>query len=158
MADDPPTLDRSSLSVPNHNKSQTVRAKRTSTTSRSKIVTRPRTLSPFFDSSASCLVLISGLFAAQLGQKTSLPRPQTLIMNFHLREARMVHPTRIALTCRNTPRQESQDQVVNTAGSHSLAAAQCYHRRTCLGLSLLLRDSRGGLPSVSGFTTGTIAV
>ncbi|KAF8507142.1 hypothetical protein F5888DRAFT_73964 [Russula emetica] len=39
MADDPPTLTRSSVS--NQNKSQTVRAKRISATSRSKIVTRP---------------------------------------------------------------------------------------------------------------------
>jgi hypothetical protein len=111
-----------------------------------------------FDSSVSCLVLTSRCFAAQLGQKMNLPRPQTLIMNFHLRGARMAHPTHIALTCRNTPRQESQDQVGNTAGSHSLAAAQCYHRRKCLGLNLLLHDSRGGLPSVLGFTTGTTAV
>lgn len=41
MADDPSTLARSCLSVSNYNKSQTVRAKRTSATSRSKIVTRP---------------------------------------------------------------------------------------------------------------------
>jgi hypothetical protein len=108
-----------------------------------------------FDSSVSCLVLTSRCFAAQLGQKMNLPRPQTLIMNLHLREARMAHPMRIALTRRKTPR---QDQVANIAGSHSLVAAQCFHRRKCLGLSLLLHDSRGGPPSVLGFTIGTIAV
>ena len=104
MADGPPTLACSSLSVPNHNKSQTVRAKQISVTSRSKIVTRPRTL--------LCILLIPSsrahfrffFLAAQLGRKMSLPRPQTLIMNPHLREARMAHPTRIALTCRKTPR------------------------------------------------------
>ena len=62
------------------------------------------------------------------------PRPQTLIVNLHHLEARMAHPTHIPLTCRNTPR---QDQAVNTAGSHSLVAAQCYHRRMLSGLSLL---------------------
>jgi hypothetical protein len=154
MADDRPTLASSYLSVSNHNnKSQAVRAQRISATSRSKIVTRPRTL--------SFLWLIPPtradfrLVAAQLGRKMSLPRPQTLIMNFHLREARMAHLTHIALTCHNTPR---QDQAANTAGSRSLVAAQCYHRQKCLGLSLLLHDWRGGLQSVLGFTTGTIAV
>ncbi len=147
MVDDPPT--RSAVS--NHNKSQTARAKRVSSTTRSKVVTRPRMLSllvPLPRANLSCL-------AAQPGRKTSLPRPQALIMNLHPREARMAHPMHIVLTRRKIL---PQDQAANTAGFRSLVDAQCYRRRTCSGPSLLLLDTREGLPSsVLVFPTGTIA-
>jgi hypothetical protein len=147
MVDDPPS--RSAVSY--HNKSQTVRVQRVSATTRSKIVTRPRMLSllvSLLRANLSCL-------AAQPGRKTSLPHPKALIMNPHPREARMAHPTQIVLTCHKTL---PQDQAANTAGSRSLVDAQCYRRRTCLGLSLLLLDMSEGLPSsVLVFPTGTIA-
>jgi hypothetical protein len=147
MADDPPTQAR--LSVSNHNKS---RGKQATVSSRRNIVTIPRTLS-----SLAPLPSSTHLSAPQLGQKTSPPRLQTLIImnvNPHLQVARM----RVVPTCRKTPR---QDQAANTAGSRSPVAVQSYHRRTCSVqnlLLLLLADWRGGLPSVLGFPTGRIVV
>lgn len=91
----------------------------------------------------------------QPGRKTSPPRlqPLNIIMNPHLRVARM----RVVQTCRKTPR---QGQAASTAGSRSPVAARCYGRTRSVPnlLRLLLTDSRGGRPSVSGFHTGRIVV
>lgn len=148
MADDPPA--QASSSVSNHNKSQTLRGKQATGSSRRHVVTIPRTL-PSLWLLCHCSFLC---VLPQPGRKTSLPRPQPLIsMNPHLRVARM----RVVLTCRKTPR---RDQVANTAGSRSPVVARCYGRtRSVLNLlRLLLTDSRGGPPSVSGSHTGRIAV
>ena len=68
MADGPPTLARSSLSVPNHNKPQPVRTKRISATSRSKIVTKPRTLIVVFFDPLLPSRLISVVLLRSLGE------------------------------------------------------------------------------------------
>jgi hypothetical protein len=147
MADDSPTRARWSAS--NSSKSQTVRGKQANNaSSRSKVVTRPRTLllplAPFWRT-ADCAC------ATQPGRKTSPPRRQTLISNSHLWAARMACPMRVVRTCRKTPR---QDQAANTAGSRSLAAVQ-HCRRNCSVPSLLLP---GGPPSNSGSPIGRTAV
>ena len=148
MADDAPTRARSS--VLNPNKSQTARGKQVNNAStRSKVVTRPRTLLlSFCPPSAERLILC----APQPGRKTSPRRPRTLISNsLHLWAARMACPMRVVRTCRKTP---PRGRAANNVGSRSLAAGQrCYHRK-CSVPSLLWR---GGPPS-SGLPTGRIAV